>query len=170
MLAMVARVRFARPVLEGPVMNRAVPFDSALSGSAGLSWQNAVLRLGGGGLAALFAGSGGPTAAQEASPLAGIPAAGQEYLDIRQYQFVPDHTAGSRLPGASGGITSAKHRLASRRRNTHRHARRLAAASQGSAISGSDHRGGHLTPAVTCSTVSAACLHSTRMLSRVCAP
>jgi hypothetical protein len=73
-------------------MNRVESCDGTSSGSAGLSRRSAVLRLGGGGLAALLAGSSIPTAAQEASPMAGTSAAGQAYLAIRQYQLAPGHT------------------------------------------------------------------------------
>ena len=73
-------------------MNRAVSFDSASTEPTSLSRRSAVLRLGGGGLAALLASSGGLSAAQEASPMAGTPAAGQEYLAIRQYQLAPGRT------------------------------------------------------------------------------
>ena len=62
------------------------------SGSAALSRRSAVLRLGGGGLAALLASSVIPAAAQEASPMAGTPAAGRAYLAARQYQLAPGHT------------------------------------------------------------------------------
>ena len=73
-------------------MNRGESFDGTSSGSAALSRRSAVLRLGGGGLAALLASSAIPAAAQEASPMAGTPAAGQAYLVIRQYQLAPGHT------------------------------------------------------------------------------
>ena len=67
-------------------------FDCTSSGSAALSRRSAVLRLGSGGLAALLASSGIPAAAQEASPMAGTPAAGRAYLAIRQYQLAPGRT------------------------------------------------------------------------------
>ena len=67
-------------------------FDGISSGSAALSRRSAVLRLGGGGLAALLASSAIPAGAQEGSPMAGTPAAGQAYLAIRQYQLAPGHT------------------------------------------------------------------------------
>ena len=51
-----------------------------------------MLRLGGGGLAVLLASSDIPAAAQEASPMAGTPAAGRAYLAIRQYQLAPGRT------------------------------------------------------------------------------
>ena len=65
-------------------------FASPSSGSVtAFSRRSAVLRLGSGGLAALLAI---PAAAQEASPLAGTPAAGLAYLAIRQYQLAPGRT------------------------------------------------------------------------------
>jgi hypothetical protein len=73
-------------------MNRVEFFDCTSSGSAALSRRSAVLRLGSGGLAALLASSLIPAAAQEASPMAGTPAAGRAYLAIRQYQLAPGHT------------------------------------------------------------------------------
>jgi hypothetical protein len=47
---------------------------------------------GSGGLAALLASSLVPAAAQEASPMAGTPAAGRAYLAIRQYQLASGRT------------------------------------------------------------------------------
>ena len=73
-------------------MKRVEFFDCTSSGSAALSRRSAVLRLGSGGLAALLASSLIPAAAQEASPMAGTPAAGRAYLAIRQYQLAPGHT------------------------------------------------------------------------------
>ena len=73
-------------------MNRVESFDCTSSGSAALSRRSAVLRLGSGGLAALLASSLIPAAAQEASPMAGTPAAGRAYLAIRQYQLAPGRT------------------------------------------------------------------------------
>ena len=73
-------------------MNSVASIDRASSGSAALSRRSAVLRLGSGGLAALLASSRIPAAAQEATPKAGTPAAGQAYLAIRQYQLAPGHT------------------------------------------------------------------------------
>jgi hypothetical protein len=73
-------------------MARSESFNCSSSGSAALSRRSAVLRLGSGGLAALFASSVISAAAQEASPMDGTPAAGQAYLAIRQYQFAPGHT------------------------------------------------------------------------------
>ena len=67
-------------------------FDGASTGSTALSRRSAVLRLGGGGLAVLLASSLVPAAAEEASPMAGTPAAGRAYLAIRQYQLAPGHT------------------------------------------------------------------------------
>ena len=73
-------------------MDSAEYFDGTPTESAALSRRSAVLRLGGGGLAALLAGSLTPAAAQETSPMAGTPAAGRAYLAIRQYQLTPGHT------------------------------------------------------------------------------
>jgi len=73
-------------------MNRVVSFTGASSGSAALSRRSAVLRLGGGGLAALLTSSLIPAAAKEVSPMAGTPAAGRAYLVIRQYQLAPGRT------------------------------------------------------------------------------
>jgi hypothetical protein len=73
-------------------MDRAESFACTSSWSAALSRRSAVLRLGSGGLAALLAYSVIPAAAQEASPTAGTPAAGQAFLAIRQYQFAPGRT------------------------------------------------------------------------------
>jgi hypothetical protein len=86
------RVRLARLVLEGQDMNRVVSFTGASSGSVALSRRSAVLGLGGGALAALLTSSPIPAAAQEASPMAGTPAAGRAYLVIRQYQLAPGRT------------------------------------------------------------------------------
>ncbi|MDQ3694327.1 MAG: antibiotic biosynthesis monooxygenase [Chloroflexota bacterium] len=69
-------------------MERIASFDGTLSGLAVLSRRNAVLRLGGGGLALLLARSALSAAAQEASPMAGE----REYLVIRQYQLAPGRT------------------------------------------------------------------------------
>ena len=66
--------------------------DHTSSGSASLSRRSAVLGLGSGALVALLVSSGIPTAAQEASPMAGTSAAGRAYLAIRQYQLVPGRT------------------------------------------------------------------------------
>jgi uncharacterized membrane protein YebE (DUF533 family) len=73
-------------------MNRVESFAGASSGSAALSRRSAVLRLGGGGLAALLAGTLVPAAAQEAGPTTGTPAAGLGYLAIRQYRLAPGRT------------------------------------------------------------------------------
>jgi len=73
-------------------MNRVVSFTGVSSGSAALSRRSAVLRLGGGGLAALLTSSLIPAAAKEVSPMAGTPAAGRAYLVIRQYQLAPGRT------------------------------------------------------------------------------
>lgn len=73
-------------------MDGAEYFDGASSGSAALSRRSAVLRLGSGVLAVLLASSLVPAAAQEASPMAGTPAAGRAYLAIRQYELAPGHT------------------------------------------------------------------------------
>jgi hypothetical protein len=64
----------------------------ASSGSPALSRRSAVLRLGGGSLAALLASSAIPAGAQEASPSAGTPAAGRAFLAIRQYELAPGRT------------------------------------------------------------------------------
>jgi hypothetical protein len=73
-------------------MNSGESRDGTSSGPAALSRRSAVLRLGSGGLAVLLAGSVIPAAAQEASPMAGTPAAGRAYLVTRLYQLAPDHT------------------------------------------------------------------------------
>jgi hypothetical protein len=73
-------------------MESVASFAGAPTASAGLSRRSAVRRLGGGGLAALLAGSLIPAKAQEGSPLAGTPAAGRAYLAIRQYQLTLGHT------------------------------------------------------------------------------
>ena len=85
-------------------MNRVVSFDGTSSGSAALSRRSAVLRLGSGGLAALLASSAIPAAAQEASPMAGTPAAGQAYLAIRQYQLAPGHTMEELVATVGSGL------------------------------------------------------------------
>jgi hypothetical protein len=85
-------------------MNRVESFDGTSSGSTGLSRRSAVLRLGGGGLAALLAGSVIPAAAQEASPMAGTSAAGQAYLAIRQYQLAPGHTMEELVATVGNGL------------------------------------------------------------------
>jgi hypothetical protein len=77
---------------EGHDMTGVESSDCSSSGSTALSRRSAVLRLGSGGLAALLASSGISAMAQEASPMAGSPAAGRAYLVIRQYQLAPDHT------------------------------------------------------------------------------
>jgi hypothetical protein len=63
-----------------------------LSEAEAFTRRSAVLRLGSGGLAVLLAGSVISAAAQEASPMAGTPAAGRAYLAIRQYQLAPSRT------------------------------------------------------------------------------
>ena len=73
-------------------MNRVVSVDGTSFESTALSRRSVVLRLGGGGLAALLASNLIPAAAQEATPNAGTPAAGRAYLAIRQYQLAPGHT------------------------------------------------------------------------------
>ena len=73
-------------------MNSGESRDGTSSGPAALSRRSAVLRLGSGGLAALLAGGVIPAAAQEASPMAGTPAAGRAYLATRLYQLAPGHT------------------------------------------------------------------------------
>lgn len=67
-------------------------FDDTWSGTAALSRRGDALRLRSGGLAALLASSGIPAAAQEASPMAGTPAAGRAFLAIREYQLAPGRT------------------------------------------------------------------------------
>ena len=67
-------------------------FTCSSSGLASLSRRSALLRLGSGGLAALLASGGISAVAQEASPMAGTPAAGRAYLALRQYQLAPGHT------------------------------------------------------------------------------
>jgi hypothetical protein len=79
-------------------------FDDASSGSPALSRRNAVLRFGGGGLAALLTSSGIPAAAQEASPMASTPEAGQAYLAIRQYQLAPGHTMEELVATVGSGL------------------------------------------------------------------
>ena len=73
-------------------MDSAEDFEGTSTESAALSRRSAVLRLGGGGLTALLAGSLIPAAAQEASPMIGTPTAGRAYLAMRQYQLTPGHT------------------------------------------------------------------------------
>ena len=73
-------------------MARVESFDSTSSGSAALSRRSAVLRLGGGGLAALLASSAITASAQEASPTAGTPSGERAYLAIREYQLAPGRT------------------------------------------------------------------------------
>jgi hypothetical protein len=85
-------------------MDRVEPFAGAASGSAGLSRRSAALRLGSGGLAALLASRGIPTAAQEASPQAGTPTAGRAYLVLRQYQLAPGHTMEELAALAGSGL------------------------------------------------------------------
>ena len=77
--------------------------DGTSSRSAVLSRRSAVVGLGSGGLAALLAG-GIAAAAQEGSPPAGTPAAGQGYLTIRQYQFAAGHTMADLLPLIESGF------------------------------------------------------------------
>ena len=79
-------------------------FDGSSAGSASLSRRSAVLRLGSGGLTALFASSGISAAAQEASPMAGTPAAGQDYLAIREYQLAPGHTMEELVATVGSGL------------------------------------------------------------------
>jgi hypothetical protein len=73
-------------------MNSVESRDSTSSERAALSRRRAVLRLGSGGLAALLASSVISAVAQEASPMAGTPAAGRPYLANRQYRLAPGHT------------------------------------------------------------------------------
>ena len=63
-----------------------------------------MLRLGGGGLAALLASGGIPAAAQDASPEAGTAAAGEEYLAIRQYQLAPGRTMEELVAKVGSGL------------------------------------------------------------------
>lgn len=86
-------------------MNRAMFFDSASSESAGLSRRSAVLRLGGGGLAALLASSVLPSVAQDASPVAGTPAAGQPHLVLRQYRLAAGHTMEELVAKVGSGLS-----------------------------------------------------------------
>jgi hypothetical protein len=85
-------------------MNSVASFDGTSSGSAALSRRSAVLRLGSGGLAALLAGSIIPAAAQEASPMAGTPAAGRAYLAIRQSQLAPGRTMEELVATVGSGL------------------------------------------------------------------
>ena len=73
-------------------MNSGESRECTSSGPAALSRRSAVLRLGSGGLAVLLASGVIRTAAQEASPMAGTPAAGRAYLATRLYQLAPGHT------------------------------------------------------------------------------
>jgi hypothetical protein len=73
-------------------MNSGESQDCTSSEPAALSRRSAVLRLGSGGLAVLLASGVIPAAAQEASPMAGTPAAGRAYLATRVYQLAPGHT------------------------------------------------------------------------------
>ena len=73
-------------------MNSGESRDCTSSGPAALSRRSAVLRLGSGGLAVLLASGVIPAAAQEASPMAGTPAAGRAYLANRLYQLASGHT------------------------------------------------------------------------------
>jgi hypothetical protein len=77
---------------EGHGMAGVESSDCTSSESTALSRRNAVLRLGSGGLAMLLASRGIVAAAQEASPMAGSPAAGRAFLAIREYQLAPDRT------------------------------------------------------------------------------
>jgi hypothetical protein len=79
-------------VSEDHGMDRGEFSVGASSRLAALSRRSAVLRLGGGGLAALLASSLIPAAAQEVSPTAGTPTAGRAYVAIRQYQLASGHT------------------------------------------------------------------------------
>lgn len=73
-------------------MDNVESFDCTSSGSTALSRRSALLRLGSGSLALLLASSAIPAAAQEASPMAGTPAADRAYLALRQYQLAPGRT------------------------------------------------------------------------------
>ena len=85
-------------------MDSVQSFENASSGSAALSRRSAVLRLGSGGLAALLASSVIAAAAQEASPLAGTPAASRAYLAIRQYQLAPGRTMEELVATVGSGL------------------------------------------------------------------
>ena len=85
-------VRLARNVVEGHAMASVEFPDCTTSESASLSRRSVMLSLGSGGLAVLLASSGISAAAQEASPMAGTPAAGRAYLAIRQYELAPGRT------------------------------------------------------------------------------
>ena len=73
-------------------MNSIESRDGTSTATAALSRRSAVLRLGSGVLAVLLASGVIPAAAQEASPMAGTPAAGRAYLATRLYQLAPGHT------------------------------------------------------------------------------
>ncbi len=68
--------------------------DRSSSESAAISRRNAVLRLGGGGLAVLLTSGLLPVAAQaqDASPMAGSAAEGKAFLAIRQYELASGRT------------------------------------------------------------------------------
>jgi hypothetical protein len=85
-------------------MNRVESFDGTSSGSTGLSRRSAMLRLGGGSLAALLASSSISAAAQEATLMVGTPASGQAYLAIRQYQLAPGHTMEELVATVGNGL------------------------------------------------------------------
>src|SRR3954452_18462446 len=97
-------VRLAHVVLEGDGMDSVEDFDGDPTESAGLSRRSAVLRLGGGGLAALLASNVIPAAAQEASPMAGMPATGGAFLVIRQYQLALGHTMEELVAKVGSGL------------------------------------------------------------------
>jgi hypothetical protein len=86
-------------------MNRVMSFDGASSRSSGSSRRSAVLRIGGGALAAFLAARAIPAAAQEASPMAGTPVADQAYLVVRQYQLAPGHTMEELVAKVGSGLS-----------------------------------------------------------------
>lgn len=73
-------------------MHSAPSDDAGTFDSPALSRRAATLRLGGGGLALLFASGIISAAAQEASPAAVTAAADRAFLAIRTYQLTPGHT------------------------------------------------------------------------------
>ena len=85
-------------------MDSVASFDGISSGSVALSRRSAVLRLGSGGLAALLASTVIPAAAQDASPMAGTPAAGQASLAIREYQLAPGRTMEELVATVGSGL------------------------------------------------------------------
>ena len=92
-------------------MNCGVSFGGTSSAPAALSRRSAVLRLGGGGLAALLAGTLVPAAAQEAGPTTGTPAAGLGYLAIRQYRLAPGRTMEDLVATVGSGLAPILRRV-----------------------------------------------------------